>query len=67
MNATFRAYGRRDVADGKIIINRVQQKCKISLKNWMKDKLRIQEEVKFETGTTWVEFIKAIEESSERK
>ena len=33
MIATFRDYGHRDVADGKIIINRVQQKCKISLKD----------------------------------
>ena len=39
----------------------------ISLKDWVKDKLRLQEEVKFETGTTQAEFIKAIEESSERK
>ena len=39
----------------------------ISLKGWVKDKLRLQEEVEFETGTSRDEFIKAIEESSERK
>ena len=67
MIATFREYGCRDVADGKIIFNRVQQKRMISLKDSVKDKVRFQEEVEFETGTTWAEFIKAIEESSERK
>ena len=33
----------------------------------MKDKVQLQEEAEFETGTTWAEFIKAIEEASERK
>ena len=61
MIATFRDYGRRDVADGEIIFNRVQQKRMISLKGWVKDKLRLQEEVEFETGTSRDEFIKAIE------
>ena len=64
MIATFRDYGRRDVADGKIIFNRVQQKHMISLKDWVKDKVRLQEKTEFETGTTQAEFIKAIEESS---
>ena len=48
MIATFRDYGLRDVADGKIIFNRVQQKRMISLKYWVKYKLRIQEEAEFE-------------------
>ena len=39
----------------------------ISLKDWVKDKVRLHEEAKFETGTTRAEFIKAIEEVSERK
>ena len=67
MIATFRDYGRRDVADGKIIFNRVQEKHMISLKDWVKDKVRLQEEAEFETGTTRAEFIKAIEEASEGK
>ena len=67
MIATFWDYGRRDVADGKIIFNRVQQKRMISLKGRVKDKVRLQEEAEFETGTTRAEFIKAIEEASERK
>ena len=65
--ATFRDYGRRDVSDGKIIFKRDQQKRMISLKYLVKDKVRLQEEAKFETGTTQDEFIKAIEEASERK
>ena len=52
MIATFREYGRRDVADGKIIFNKVQQKRMISLKDWVKDKVRLQEEAEFETITT---------------
>ena len=36
----------------------------ISLKDWVKDKVLLQEEAEFETGTTRAEFIKAIEESS---
>ena len=67
MIATFRDYGRRDIADGKIIFNRVQQKRMIPLKDWGKDKVRLQEEPEFETGTTRAEFIKSIEEASERK
>ena len=67
MIATFRDYGRRDVADGKIMFNRVQQKRMISLKDWVEDKVWLQEEVEFETVTTGAEFIKAIEEASERK
>ena len=39
----------------------------ISLKDWVKYKLQLQEEAEFETRTTRAEFIKAIEESSERK
>ena len=39
----------------------------ISLKDWVKDKVRPQEEAEFETGTTWADFIKAIEEASKRK
>ena len=64
MIATFRDYGRRDVADGKIIFNRVQQKCMISLQDWVKDKVRLQEEAEFETQTTRAEFIKSIAEAS---
>ena len=67
MIATFRDSGCRGVADGRIIFNRVQQKRMISLKDWVKDKVRLQVESKFETGTTQDEFIKAIEEASERK
>ena len=67
MIAMFRDYGCRDVVDGKIIFNRVQQKRMISLKEWVKDKVQLQEEVDFETRTTRSEFIKAIEEASERK
>ena len=62
--ATFQDYGRRDVPDGMIIFNRVQQKRMISLKDWVKDKVRLQEEAEFETGTTQAEFIKAIKEAS---
>ena len=61
MLATFRDCGFRDVDDGKIIFNRVQQKRMVSLKDWVKDKVRLQEEVEFETGTTRDEFIKAFE------
>ena len=64
MIATFRDYYHRDVADGKIIFNRVQQKHMISLNDWEKEKVRLQEEVEFETRTTRAEFIKAIEEAS---
>ena len=39
----------------------------ISLKDWVKEKVRLQEEFKFEIGTTRSELIKAIEEASERK
>ena len=67
MIATFREYGRRDVDDGKIIFNRVQQKLMISLKDWVNDKVWLQEESKFETRTTRSEFIKSIEEASESK
>ena len=67
MIATFRDYVRRDIANGKIIFNRVQYKYMISLKDWMKDKARLQEEVEFETGTTRSDLIKAIEEASKRK
>ena len=67
MISTFHDYGRRDVADGKIIFNIVQHKRMISLKNWVKDKVRLKEEAEFETGTTWAEFIRAIEEAPERK
>ena len=60
MIATFWDYGRRDVADGKIIFFiRFQQKRMISLKDWVKDKVRLQEEAEFETGTTQADFIKA--------
>ena len=47
MIATFWYYGRRDVDDRKIIFNIVQQKLMISLKEWVKDKVRLQEEVEF--------------------
>ena len=67
MIATLQDYGRRDVADGKIIFNIVQQKRMISLKDWVKDKVRLQEKYEFETGTTRAECIKSIEEASERK
>ena len=39
----------------------------ISLKDWVKDKVQIQEKAQVENGTTWDELIKAIEEASERK
>ena len=64
---TFQEYGHREVADGKTIFNRVQQKCMISLKDWVKDKVRLQGEAEIETGTTRAECIKAIEEPPERK
>ena len=67
MIAMFWDYGRREVSDGKIIFNRVQHKRIISLKYWVKDKVRLQEEAEFETGTNRAEFIKSIEEASERK
>ena len=38
MISTFHDYGRRDVADGKIIFNIVQHKRMISLKDWVKEK-----------------------------
>ena len=65
--ATFWDYGRRDVADGKITCNRFQQKHMISLKDCVKDKVRLHEEDEFETGTNRAEFIKSTEEASERK
>ena len=40
MITTFRDYVHRDVVDGKIIFNIVQQKRMISLKDWVKDKVR---------------------------
>ena len=43
MIVKFRDYGCIDVADGKIIFNRVQQKRMISLKDWVKEKLQLQE------------------------
>ena len=52
MIATFQDYGHRDVAYGKIIFNRVQQKRIILLKDWVKYKVRLQEQAEFETGTT---------------
>ena len=67
MIATFREYVCRDVADRKIIFNRVQHKRIILLKYWVKDKVQLQAEVDFETGTTQYEFIKAIEEASKCK
>jgi hypothetical protein len=67
MQATFRDYSRRDAADGKIIFNRVQQKRLISLKDWVKDKATVKDEVTFDNDTTRGEFIIAIEEASERK
>ena len=67
MIATFRYYGLREVSDGNIIFNRVQHKRIISIKDWVKDKWQLQEDDEFETGTNWSEFIKAIEEASERK
>ena len=67
MIATFQDYSRRNVADGKIIFNRVQQKCMIFLKDWVKDKVRLQEEAELEIGINQSEFIKGIEEASERK
>ena len=67
MITTYRDYGRRDVADGKIIFNRIQQKRMIALKDWVTEKVRQQEEAEFEAGTTWDEFIKAIKEAPERK
>ena len=45
MIATFWDYGRRDVVDGKMNFNRVQQKRMISLKDWVKYKVLLQEEV----------------------
>ena len=39
----------------------------ISLNDRVKDKVRLQEEAEFETVTTQDEFIKAVEEASERK
>ena len=41
MIATFWDYSIRDVAYGKIIFNRVQKKRMISLKDWVKDKVRL--------------------------
>ena len=67
MIAKFQDYGCRDVDDGEIIFNRVQQKGMISLKDWVKEKVRLQEEAEFETGTTRAESIKATEEAPERK
>ena len=64
MITTFQDYGHSEIADGKIIFNRDQQKRMISLKDWVKDKVRLKEEATFETRTTRSEFIKAIEESS---
>ena len=67
MIAKFWNYGRRDIANGEIIFNRVKQKRMISLKDWVKDKVWLQEEAEFETGSTRADFIKAIEEAWEHK
>ena len=39
----------------------------ISLKDWVKDKVQLQDEAEFETRTTRAESIKATEEALERK
>lgn len=65
--ATFRDYGRRADGDGKIVFSRVQQKRIISLKDWVKDRARLEDDILFENGTTRADFITAIEEASERK
>ena len=67
MITTFQDYSHRAVADGKIIFIIFQQKRMISLKDWVNDKVRLQKEVEFETGTNWAKLIKSIEESPERK
>ena len=67
MISTFRDYSRRDADDGKIVVNRVQQKRLISLKDWVKDKDVLKEDIEFENGTTRAEFIAEIEEATERK
>ena len=67
MIATFRDYGRWDIADEKKTFYRVQQKRIISFKDWVKDKVQLQEEFKFETGTTRSELIKAIKKHQNTK
>ena len=65
--STFRDYGSRDAADGKIIFTRVQQKRLIALKDWVNNRKRLNEETAFETGTTRANFIEAIKAASERR
>ena len=66
MQSTFRDYGRRTVADGKLILTRVQQKRLIALMDWVKDRSRLREDQSFAMMTTKGQFLKAIEEDSTR-
>ena len=67
MLGTFRDYARRDKEDGEIIFTRVQQRRLIFLMDWLKDKIRFEEESSFPDGTTKQELIYELEEATTRK
>ena len=62
----YREYSKISVADGKIIFTCIQQRRVISLKDWVKDKMRLQETPTFVANSTRPDFIRAIDEASER-
>ena len=63
----YREYAKISVADGKIIFTRIHQRRVIALKDWVKDKLRLQETPTFVEKTMRPDYIRAIDEASERK
>ena len=67
MLGTFRDCDQRDKKDGKIIFTRFQQRILISLMDWVKDKIRLEEEASFLDGTTRQEVIYELEETTTRK
>ena len=65
--STYRDYAKRSVAEGKITFTRIQQRRIIALKDWVKDRFRLEEETVFENGSTRQAFINAIDDASKRK
>ena len=63
----YREYAKISVTDRKIIFTRIQQRRVIALKDWVKDKMRLQETPTFVAKTVRPDFIQAIGEASERK
>jgi hypothetical protein len=63
----YRDYTKRTVADGKIIFTRIQQRRIIALKDWVKDRFRLEEDATFGDGTTRQDFIEALDAATQRK